>query len=84
MSPHTTIAYNLKSMFSFTGHGAVEDMLDAENKLLADNLANKVSRLKSVCGGHNDVRQCILAMLLPSKPAHVCQGLTIMQNVEDI
>ncbi|XP_036399766.1 BET1-like protein [Megalops cyprinoides] len=30
------------------GHGAVDDMLDAENKLLADNLATKVSRLKSL------------------------------------
>ncbi|XP_064193163.1 BET1-like protein [Anguilla rostrata] len=30
------------------GHGAVDDMLDAENKLLADNLASKVSRLKSL------------------------------------
>lgn len=27
----------------------MDDMLDAENKLLADNLATKVSRLKSVC-----------------------------------
>ncbi|KAJ7997687.1 hypothetical protein DPEC_G00214720 [Dallia pectoralis] len=30
------------------GNGAVDDMLDAENKLLADNLASKVSRLKSL------------------------------------
>ncbi|KAI1903954.1 hypothetical protein AGOR_G00000720 [Albula goreensis] len=30
------------------GHGAVDDMLDAENKLMADNLASKVSRLKSL------------------------------------
>ncbi|XP_029908959.1 BET1-like protein [Myripristis murdjan] len=30
------------------GHGAVDDLLDAENKLLADNLATKVSRLKSL------------------------------------
>ncbi|KAJ8340089.1 hypothetical protein SKAU_G00347220 [Synaphobranchus kaupii] len=30
------------------GHGAVDDMLDAENKLLADSLASKVSRLKSL------------------------------------
>ncbi|KAL4613475.1 BET1-like protein [Arapaima gigas] len=30
------------------GHGAVDDVLDAENKLLADNLAAKVSRLKSL------------------------------------
>ncbi|KAG7473771.1 hypothetical protein MATL_G00099420 [Megalops atlanticus] len=30
------------------GHGAVDDMLDAENKLLAENLASKVSRLKSL------------------------------------
>ncbi|CAB1331573.1 unnamed protein product [Coregonus sp. 'balchen'] len=29
------------------GQGAVDDMLDVENKLLADNLASKVSRLKS-------------------------------------
>uniref|UniRef100_A0A667ZAV7 BET1-like protein n=1 Tax=Myripristis murdjan TaxID=586833 RepID=A0A667ZAV7_9TELE len=29
-------------------HGAVDDLLDAENKLLADNLATKVSRLKSL------------------------------------
>lgn len=31
-----------------TGHGAVDDMLDAENRLMAENLASKVSRLKSV------------------------------------
>lgn len=30
------------------GHGAVDDMLDAENRLMAENLASKVSRLKSV------------------------------------
>ncbi|KAJ8252617.1 hypothetical protein COCON_G00219290 [Conger conger] len=30
------------------GNGAVDDMLDAENKLLADNLVTKVSRLKSL------------------------------------
>ncbi|KAJ8343252.1 hypothetical protein SKAU_G00305810 [Synaphobranchus kaupii] len=30
------------------GHGAVDDELDAENKLIADNLATKVSRLKSL------------------------------------
>ncbi|XP_061532773.1 BET1-like protein [Phycodurus eques] len=30
------------------GHGTVEDMLDAENERLADNLATKVSRLKSL------------------------------------
>ncbi|CAL8322507.1 unnamed protein product [Gadus morhua 'NCC'] len=30
------------------GHGAVDDILDAENKLLAENLASKVSRLKSL------------------------------------
>ncbi|XP_036391423.1 BET1-like protein [Megalops cyprinoides] len=30
------------------GHGAVDDVLDAENKLLAENLASKVSRLKSL------------------------------------
>nr|XP_057930881.1 BET1-like protein isoform X1 [Doryrhamphus excisus] len=30
------------------GHGSVEDMLDAENKRLAENLATKVSRLKSL------------------------------------
>lgn len=30
------------------GHGAVDDMLDAENKILAENLSSKVSRLKSV------------------------------------
>ncbi|CAL8260012.1 unnamed protein product [Merluccius merluccius] len=30
------------------GHGAVDEMLDAENKLLAENLASKVSRLKSL------------------------------------
>ncbi|CAG5958628.1 unnamed protein product, partial [Menidia menidia] len=29
-------------------HGSVDDMLDAENKRLADNLATKVSRLKSL------------------------------------
>lgn len=31
-----------------TGHGSVDDMLDAENKRLAENLAAKVSRLKSL------------------------------------
>uniref|UniRef100_A0A8C1W001 BET1-like protein n=1 Tax=Cyprinus carpio TaxID=7962 RepID=A0A8C1W001_CYPCA len=30
------------------GHGAVDDMLDAENRLMAENLASKVSRLKSL------------------------------------
>ncbi|XP_056596543.1 BET1-like protein [Triplophysa dalaica] len=30
------------------GHGAVDDMLDVENKRMADNLASKVSRLKSL------------------------------------
>ncbi|KAK1161651.1 BET1-like protein [Huso huso] len=30
------------------GHGAVDDMLDAENKRLAENLSSKVSRLKSL------------------------------------
>lgn len=30
------------------GAGSVDDMLDAENKRLAENLATKVSRLKSV------------------------------------
>ena len=32
----------------FSGHGAVDDMLDAENKRMAENLVTKVSRLKSV------------------------------------
>lgn len=31
-----------------SGHGSVDDMLDAENKRLAENLATKVSRLKSL------------------------------------
>ncbi|XP_006782364.1 BET1-like protein [Neolamprologus brichardi] len=30
------------------GHGSVDDVLDAENKRLSENLANKVSRLKSL------------------------------------
>lgn len=30
------------------GAGSVDDMLDVENKRLAENLATKVSRLKSV------------------------------------
>ncbi|KAF3706092.1 BET1-like protein [Channa argus] len=30
------------------GHGSVDDMLDAENKRLAENLATKVTRLKSL------------------------------------
>lgn len=30
------------------GHGAVDDMLDEENKRMAENLATKVSRLKSL------------------------------------
>ncbi|KAJ0029045.1 hypothetical protein NQD34_004042, partial [Periophthalmus magnuspinnatus] len=30
------------------GHSSVEDMLDAENKRMAENLSAKVSRLKSV------------------------------------
>ncbi|KAJ3597166.1 hypothetical protein NHX12_003566 [Muraenolepis orangiensis] len=30
------------------GHGAVDDVLDAENRHLAENLASKVSRLKSL------------------------------------
>uniref|UniRef100_A0A7N6FDJ7 BET1-like protein n=1 Tax=Anabas testudineus TaxID=64144 RepID=A0A7N6FDJ7_ANATE len=36
------------SICAFTGHGSVDDMLDAENKRLAENLATKVSRLKSL------------------------------------
>lgn len=31
--------------------GAVEDILDRENKRMADSLASKVTRLKSVSGG---------------------------------
>lgn len=34
------------------GPGSVDDMLDAENKRLAENLATKVSRLKSVSDSH--------------------------------
>ncbi|XP_008944900.1 PREDICTED: BET1-like protein, partial [Merops nubicus] len=30
------------------GPGAVEDMLDVENKRMADSLASKVTRLKSL------------------------------------
>ncbi|XP_020784451.1 BET1-like protein [Boleophthalmus pectinirostris] len=30
------------------GHSSVEDMLDAENKRMAENLSTKVSRLKSL------------------------------------
>ncbi|XP_015227702.1 BET1-like protein [Cyprinodon tularosa] len=30
------------------GHGSMDDMLDTENKRLAENLASKVSRLKSL------------------------------------
>ncbi|XP_034033256.1 BET1-like protein [Thalassophryne amazonica] len=30
------------------GHGSVDDVLDIENKRLAENLATKVSRLKSL------------------------------------
>ncbi|KAM4618929.1 BET1-like protein [Polymixia lowei] len=30
------------------GHGAVDDMLDVENQFLAENLASKVSMLKSL------------------------------------
>lgn len=36
------------STIVFLGHGAVDDMLDAENKHIAENLANKLSRLKSL------------------------------------
>lgn len=43
------ISYYSLSVLVMIGQGAVDDMLDAENKLLADNLASKVSRLKSVC-----------------------------------
>lgn len=32
----------------FSDHDSVDDMLDAKNKRLAENLATKVSRLKSV------------------------------------
>lgn len=40
---------NLSSLsLTCPGAGSVDDMLDAENKRLADNLASKVSRLKSV------------------------------------
>lgn len=37
-----------KSFFNPPGHGSVDDLLDAENKRMAENLATKVSRLKSV------------------------------------
>lgn len=42
------MAYFLLIVFVCPGAGSVDDMLDAENKRLAENLATKVSRLKSV------------------------------------
>lgn len=39
------------SLFSAQSPGAVEEILDRENKRMADSLASKVTRLKSVSGG---------------------------------
>ncbi|XP_075993128.1 BET1-like protein isoform X2 [Genypterus blacodes] len=35
-------------MADWRGHSSVDDMLDADNKRMTDNLASKVSRLKSL------------------------------------
>uniref|UniRef100_A0AAY5KI92 t-SNARE coiled-coil homology domain-containing protein n=1 Tax=Esox lucius TaxID=8010 RepID=A0AAY5KI92_ESOLU len=50
------------------GHGAVDDMLDAENKLLADNLASKVSRLKSVCVTTDQIISATKSFSITSSP----------------
>ncbi|XP_061750309.1 BET1-like protein isoform X1 [Nerophis ophidion] len=43
------IVTSLSNMADWNGgHGSVEDMLDVENKRLSENLATKVSRLKSL------------------------------------
>lgn len=42
------MSYLIHGVCACPGHGSVDDVLDAENKRLAENLANKVSRLKSV------------------------------------
>uniref|UniRef100_A0A3Q2VPL8 BET1-like protein n=2 Tax=Haplochromini TaxID=319058 RepID=A0A3Q2VPL8_HAPBU len=42
------VSYLIHGVCACPGHGSVDDVLDAENKRLAENLANKVSRLKSL------------------------------------
>lgn len=39
------------SLLAAQSPAAVEEILDRENKRMADNLASKVTRLKSVSGG---------------------------------
>lgn len=43
--------YPLLSFFAAQSSGAVEEILDRENKRMADSLASKVTRLKSVSDG---------------------------------
>ncbi|KAA8594343.1 hypothetical protein FQN60_005177 [Etheostoma spectabile] len=54
------------------GHGSVDDMLDAENKRLAENLATKVSRLKSLAYDidreADDQNEYLDSMVSPSSP----------------
>lgn len=43
--------YPSVSLFAAQSSGAVEEILDRENKRMADSLASKVTRLKSVSDG---------------------------------
>ena len=43
--------FQLLSLLAAQSPGAVEEILDRENKRMADSLASKVTRLKSVSGG---------------------------------
>lgn len=58
------------------GAGAVDDVLDAENKRLAENLATKVSRLKSVSDGEHSAGD----QLIPAQ-ACIINALTLFNPV---
>lgn len=59
------------SVFLFIAQspGTVEEILDRENKRMADSLASKVTRLKSVSGG-------------PPFTSNWCPGMWIRRRVE--
>lgn len=58
------------------GAGAVDDVLDAENKRLAENLATKVSRLKSVSDSEHSAGD----QLIPAQ-ACIINALTLFSPV---
>lgn len=63
-------------LFVRPGAGAVDDVLDAENKRLAENLATKVSRLKSV----SDREHSAGDQLIPAQ-ARIINALTLLNPV---